>query len=271
MSDSFPELPAAATSAAARFATDHYELASFVGFVADLALRSDEVRRQAVEALADGDRIAGRPIKDYAIDESATAVAALRKHRQVLLQMAYCRGVDNFLTYITDLLHAVYVAQPGTLHAKAATRRGEVPESVPLDTILEHATMDDLLASLVERRVNDLSFKGIRALADYLSDRLAFDLFDSQDDLQRAVRIVEIRNLIAHNRGVVNRLFLARVADSDESTLGQPIVLDIDRLLNDLNFIVRSAFDTDIRAAEKWGLPTRRFPEGATQTASPQG
>jgi hypothetical protein len=72
----------------------------------------------------------------------------------------------------------------------------------PIDTILEHAAMDDLLASLVERRVNDLSFKGIRALADYLSDRLAFDLFDSQDDLQRAVRIVEIRNLIAHNRGL---------------------------------------------------------------------
>jgi len=127
MSDSFPELPAAATCAAARFASDHHELVSFVGFVADLALRTDEVRRQAVEALADGDRIAGRPIKDYAIDESMTAVAALRKHRQVLLQMAYCRGVDNFLTYITDLLHAVYVAQPGTLHAKARTDAAKSP------------------------------------------------------------------------------------------------------------------------------------------------
>ncbi len=60
------------------------------------------------------------------------------------------------------------------------------------------------------------------------------------------------------------------MADSDESTLGQSIVLDIDRLFNDLRFIVQSAFDTDIRAAEKWGLQTRRFPDATTQTASPQ-
>jgi hypothetical protein len=252
-----PDLPDAATDACARFATDHVRLMSFVGFVSGLALRADEVRRIAAEALAGGDRIAGREVEEYEIDENTTAVRALQRHREVLLEMAYTRGVDNFLTYISELLALVYGERPETLHAKGEPKRGGTAETVPLDTILEHSTMEDLIASLVERRVTDLSFKGLRALATYLSERLGFDLFEDEDDLRRAIRVVEIRNLIAHNRAVVNRVFLNRIEETEGFPLGRRVDLDVDRLFGDLSFLARSTFAIDTRAGEKWALPLR--------------
>jgi hypothetical protein len=218
-----------------------------------MATRVDEVRRSAAEALADGDRIAGREPKDYSIDEDKTAIAELRRHAQLLLQMSYSRAVDNYLAYLSELLWLLYSERPETLRARVEDTGGG--EKVALDVVLEHSTMDDLVGTLVEQRVTDLSFKGVRSLADYLGSRLKFDLYSDEERFHRAMAIVELRNLIVHNRAVVNRLYLSRVPDSPFA-LGDAVKLDVDDFFADIAFLAESVVDIDTRAVEKWGLTT---------------
>ena len=218
--------------------------------MADLATRAEEVQRIARNALADDDA------EDLQNTGDGPAITTLRKYRHVVLEMGYVRAVDNYLMYLSDLLALLYAERPETLRAMPRdARRGTSGESVPIEAIFEHSTMEDLVDTLVERRVTDLSFKGLGALSDYLSGRLGFSLYEGEDNYGRATRIVETRNVIVHNRGAVTRLYVARVGETNRA-VGEVIELSADEFFGDLNFLTRSAFDIDARAVAKWGLPT---------------
>jgi hypothetical protein len=248
--------PEKATAPCHRFFRDNSQLMSFVSYITTTATSADEMRRTAAEALAEGERLAGGDPSKYTLDKETMALAALRRHAQLLLQLAYSRAVDNYLAFLSELLRLLYSERPETLRARLDEgRRGAGTEAVPLELVLEHSTMDDLIGSLVERRVTELSFKGVGTLADYLAARLKFDLFCDESHLRRVVKIVELRNLIVHNRAVVNRLYKQRVPESDYP-LGHAIVLDVSEFGADLLFAAESVVDIDERAVQKWSLPT---------------
>ena len=120
--------------------------------------------------------------------------------------------------------------------------------------VLEYKNMDDLVAALAEARVNSLSYKGMRNLSKYLSERLGFRLFSDSEAENCAIEIVELRNLIVHNRGVVNRIVASRLP-SLSAGIGKPVPLDPAKVFSDLIFLIHSARDIDGRAADKFDLP----------------
>jgi hypothetical protein len=241
-----------------RFLTEHGRIVHFVGFVSGLAMRSDEVRKHATEALRSSyERTGDEPEKSIErFDEKRGALAELRRQSQLLLQMTLVRGVENYLAYLSELLALLFEGRPETMRAKldeGVQRRGDQPESVPLDLVLEHETMEDLIGSLVERRVTNLSNRGLYELASYLSGKLGFDLHDATR-LREITRAVEFRNLIVHNRAVVNRAFLRRLPDEDMG-LGDQLELDVESVFKVLSMLATELADVDERAIRKWQLP----------------
>ncbi|HEY8724212.1 MAG TPA: hypothetical protein VIL92_10195 [Gaiellaceae bacterium] len=179
------------------------------------------------------------------------------RHRDRLFEMALQRQVDQYLTYLSHLIALLFRSRPETLHAGPPGRQAET-EAVSLDVILQHATMEDLLNTVVERRVENLAYKGMGELADYLGQRLGFDLFASDDQRHMAVLVVEVRNIITHNRAVVNDTFVRRVKESPWA-VGQRIELDFQTHSGFMAFLESTAADIDRRAIEKWALPTIRI------------
>jgi hypothetical protein len=268
-----PDLPEELTEPGGRFARDVVELLGFVGFVSGLALHADEVRRVAGKALRDTARDAEeRAQREKALDEGNSVVKELRRHNPVLLQMTLGRLTDNFLTYLSQLLALLFRTRPETLRSR---------EAVQLDEVLAYDSMQSLIEALAERKVDRLAYLGMRELTDDLSEKLGFNLFERPDDLERAVEIIEIRNVIVHNRGAVNRRFLSRLP-AYPAEEGELISLTIERVLSELEFLTTAAFDIDARAAAKFGLatfasPGRTDPEarvrhngGTTGSAEPE-
>ena len=94
-------------------------------------------------------------------------------------------------------------------------------------------------------------------LAREIEDALfRFKLFEQNDDLRRAIQIVEVRNLIVHNRAIVNNLIVSRLPDLGLN-VGDPLELEYDQLWSDILFLAGSVADIDKRASQKWGLPPR--------------
>ena len=177
----------------------------------------------------------------------------LRKFLPLLEESTLARGVENFLTYIADLLSIVFKTRPEMLRSREQT--------VDIEFVLEHDSMDGLIDALADRRVERLAYSGVRDLADYLHDSLGFDLFTSEADLDSAVRIVEGRNVVVHNRAIVNRVYVSRVRDTPQK-IGERLSLDFDGLYRDLAFLATTVRDVDERAAEKWGIERSDFDEG---------
>jgi hypothetical protein len=119
----------------------------------------------------------------------------------LLAEMNWCRGVDNFLTFVSHLLGQIVRQRPETLKSS---------KTAPLELILSFDSMDSLVDHLAEKRVHDLAYAGLTKLNDVLLSELGFELFPLEEDLKRAILIVETRNIIVHNRAIVNDIYLKR-------------------------------------------------------------
>ncbi len=232
--------PRLATGPCSRFFDFDEEIGGFFVFFVRWTRRPDEMYEDVVK-LAYQDE----PEKLKALlAEPKGGESRVKRFARFVMEMMLVRGTDNFLTYLSELLALIFTSCPETL--KSA-------ETVKLDEVLQHATMDDLLKRLAERRVERLSYQGMKDLQKDLAEKLNFEIFPSFEPFSRAVRIIEIRNLFVHNRGIVNRTFQARTGDSSLA-IGSLFELGPHPLISDLDFLARSVLDIDERAALKFGL-----------------
>ena len=240
-----PAPPDPMSDACARFFHAHVELWRFIGFVSDLALRVDDMARLASEAVPPG--VSGRPVGGGAQAQASEGAMGrtLRGQRHVFLHMVLARAVDSYLAYLAELCVLLAVNNPRALGPG---------EGVPLELLIDHESVDEVVDALVRDRVFQLAAQGLEGLERWIADRFGFALFVEDAVRDRIVRLVEIRNLIGRHRGLATRRV---AASSREGRIrpGHPIELTVDQLFSDSSLLARSVADIDVRAADQFDLP----------------
>jgi hypothetical protein len=163
----------------------------------------------------------------------------------VMLEMVFCRSVDNYLGYVADLLAIIFQKQPNALRSDE--------DNVSHAFILSYSTMEELVAALAERRVSALTYKSLRELHKSLNKQLKFPLLEEGASLDDAVAIVEKRNLFVHNGGRVNSRYKRNVPSSSYQ-LNEKIRLDRFGLSKDFSVLLKATLQADKRAEEKFNL-----------------
>jgi len=220
------------TIAGMRFAAEHSRLI-------DLHLFFSEAKLEKLS----GTSIAETPA-------AIQLLAEMAEHDGLLAEVILCRTVDNYLCYVTELLALIYKARPETLRTSEQER---------LDFILQYESMDELRTAIAEKRVERLSYLGLRDLANHLQATMAFDLFLNAKDQDRASLLIEYRNLIVHTRGIVSTTS-ARKAKELRSMVGTRINIHPKSVRETRQFLENAVIDTDVRAAEKFALPVAKIP-----------
>ncbi len=177
-------------------------------------------------------------------DQAQDAIDAYRLSEQVLLQVLVSRCVDNFLSYVTELVALALSTKRHLL------KSGEM---VTFEEVLQYENMDDLILHLVEKRISDLSYKGMVPLQKDLIKRMDFALFGQTEALERAKRLNEVRNLIVHKRAVVDRVFLDRLRGYPAQP-GDVLKFDRSAVIDDVRFMRNAVRDIDARAAARFEL-----------------
>ena len=170
----------------------------------------------------------------------------LSQYDSLVTELTFCRMVDYYLLYLSELLALIFKTRPEALKSD---------DKVSVETILEYSTREELIAAITEQKVLDLSFKGVVALNEYLKRRLSFALFEREKSLQIAAELVENRNLYIHNRGIVNRRYLSRMPNSTLK-LGDHLTGETVGASRAASVILILVLATDTRAADKFGIPT---------------
>jgi hypothetical protein len=151
--------------------------------------------------------------------------------------------VDKFLNYVTDLLTLLYVVRPETLKSNETER---------LDFILEYTSMQELISAIAEKKVNELAFKSLKDLTDYLSKR-GFELFSSDSDKQYVSKLVEVRNIIVHNRGRIGKISVRRFPEFSDK-IGQVLDMKEYDTAAVYTFVSTCVRDIDNRAARHFQI-----------------
>lgn len=248
---SYSRAPERLTAVAYAFLSEYQRICGFVFYVIRLATGADERTRIANRALYEDSEPERYQEGEKDINEHGAVMELRKNHRTMVLEMMLSRGVENFLTYLSELLSMIFRTRPETLRSS---------DTVRLDMVLKHSSMNEFISYLAEKRVNQLSYQGMKDLASYLSKSLNFTILPESKDLDNAIRIIECRNLIVHNRAVVNTVFYERVAKAT-TPIGELLDLEYREVQNDIGFLAQCVFFIDSVAVEKFGLETIENPK----------
>ncbi|MDR8394444.1 hypothetical protein NC796_25080 [Aliifodinibius sp. S!AR15-10] len=133
------------------------------------------------------------------MDQNAKNIFDSTSYQVTIGQMIYSRAVDNFITYLKDLLAEIVNSKPEILKSKEKESR---------DFILSFDSLDDLKSAIAEKKIETLFYGGIKDIVDFFNNTLGFELFSDQQQFEKAQLSTKLRNLIVHNRGRVNNQFL---------------------------------------------------------------
>lgn len=175
-----------------------------------------------------------------------SAVAQMDIHSAILEEMLFCRRVNSFLTYLADLVTLIYEKYPKMLQSD---------KQISYRFCIEHHIVGDLIPAIAEKTVMELTHQNLDVLAKYLEKKLDLVLFTTKADLEKAALSVDIRNVITHNRGIVNRFFIQRHPQFEED-LGKRVVLGEQERREMLDTLGYRARQLDLRAIKKFRLET---------------
>jgi hypothetical protein len=166
--------------------------------------------------------------------EKARLFDLFEQHEEnVLLGAVYIRIVDSFLTYIADVLAEVHLAKPETLAAK----------EIKVARILNRK-QEDWLAELAEERVDSLVRGGFKSIIEDVGKNLGVRLAPDDRAMAAVVAAVEVRNVLVHNRGVVDRRAASKLK-LDASDIDGTLDIDEQKLVDTIQLLGAAARHID--------------------------
>jgi len=137
-------------------------------------------------------------------------------HEAAFSEMTFCRAVDLFSIFLDDLLLFVLKSQPQSLKSN---------EKLTTEEVLSCASMSEAIDVVAQRKVREISYKSIKDRMAYFDEKLGFNLELTSAHIKDIVLLYECRNLLVHNRGIVNSVFKKKVA---ECTLQEGDSIEVD-------------------------------------------
>lgn len=167
---------------------------------------------------------------------------------ETLFEVAFVRGVENYLCYIAEILK-------DTLRANHNIMKSE--EMVTLEQVLSWPDMPSFITWWADEKINKLSFGGFDDMSKFAQKRLKISLVpDMSDDVKYGVAA---RNILVHHRGIADEQFL-RTSGSKRWAVGQRIRVPHDFARRVGPALCSSVNHIDESLSSKYGLPRQEWP-----------
>lgn len=258
-----PQSQQIASEPLSRFFDCHISIFDFFFFGLSLATSIDRSRFVAAEALAIGGAEKHvRYFEELKLNKDAT-LQRLTGFSELQSENMCIRLVDNFVNYLSEMIQACMIKRPEILRSK---------EMISIEDILRFSTRKELVAHLVDRKLNELTYGGIREIDRFLLERTGIRVATAQEKDKLSFAI-EVRNIHTHNRGRVSDITLRRLAGVEHGyqlTKGQYFHAGYDTIVEISNNIASIARRLDEQLAPKFRLRTKTYQSWRAQR-SPTG
>jgi hypothetical protein len=206
---------------------------------------SDYVTAIAKQALEGPENLAIKSPGELAETAPGPRTLHIRKNRQLFLELFLTRLVDSFQCYIVAIIREVLNVQPRVLISAQPT--------LSLEYVFQFQNLEELRADVVEAKVNDLSYQGFQKLKQWCVDRGIPIVVDPELE-PRLVELISIRNIISHNRGIIDKKYL-RTVPSSTFELGARREISVGELFEAEAILNQVVAETDVSIQSQFGLP----------------
>lgn len=152
-------------------------------------------------------------------------------------QMVFCRMVDSFTTYLSEILFCIGQRRPEAL-CNAAQERPMSAEQ---------------LRAAADQRVDRLSRGSSGDLLTFFRDALGIQAFDGEAHAERVELAIALRSLHVHHRGRIHSRFAKRWRVSRHA-IGRPFDLPDDLLRKTASDLLAAGTRIDRQAVDDFGV-----------------
>jgi uncharacterized protein YutE (UPF0331/DUF86 family) len=214
----------------------------FFDFILTVVANMDYASYLARSALEDKEPIYKNP-NELVADEPGKMTKTLRKYRQEILEMFFCRVIDNFQNYLVDVITEILKVKPYILSSKEPT--------ISMEQILNKGSIEELLQEIIESKVNSLSYKGFKTINEWCKKKgIPLEVSDKLDIM---VEFIALRNIIVHNRTIIDKKFISTVKRTDLK-IGEKFKITTDYFFEAIKVINQVVIRTDRKILEKFNL-----------------
>jgi hypothetical protein len=156
-------------------------------------------------------------------------------------ETVFTRLVDNFQSYVVEIITNAFDNNPNMI----------VNHKIDGNLVFNFSDIHELRIAVIEQMATKYSYLNVVDLDNELRSRFGFFLFAKRITKYRLRRIIEVRNLIIHNRSKINRKFID-AAGSKFDVYGQLVRLGNTRLMD--RYLINLAADIDQRAQQQFNI-----------------
>lgn len=244
----YPHHDTVCTDAFSRFLGEYHANLDLFFFVIRLVANADNARVTASKALLMGE---GDPTKrlhyEKSIAQPDMMLDQLKNHSTVQSRNLTNGIVNAFQRYFSSIINSAALKRPEIISSS---------QTIKIDDVLRFKKHKELIAFIIDRKINEISYGGLIDMEKYFDDRLGVRMFpdNRQRDLLRL--FVEARNINVHNGGIVNDIFLSRVGTVDgfSYTKGKTFHVNLDALVTLSENAMHVAMHIDATVGAKFGL-----------------
>lgn len=126
-------------------------------------------------------------------------------------------------------------------------------KQIDYGTIFEVSSKEDLLAKLVDRELNEIKYKNVAEWFSYLDKLVGLPEF-TKEELDKLSEAKACRDILVHNAGVANKIYIRKSGDAARFDEGQKIDVSGDYTKDTWSLLVKmliKTIDPVIEKAEK--------------------
>lgn len=164
------------------------------------------------------------------------------KEGRVLSRILFTSMVDNFETYLSDILFEIYLAKPETLKSE---------QLVKVEDVLNCADIQEFITFWAKQKIGKLQKGSVKG---FISDNAQIKELNilnknAQDEIEK---ILQIRHLYSHRNGIVDDKFLKYYPTG--FSIGVEHQMTTDEILDKMEYLSNIADKIDLAAISKYSL-----------------
>ncbi|HEU5378254.1 MAG TPA: RNA-binding domain-containing protein [Ktedonobacteraceae bacterium] len=161
---------------------------------------------------------------------------------KILSRILFSSFVDNFETYLSDLLYEIFLANPQTLKSK---------QQVTIEEVLNYSDLQDFIKYYAKQKISKLQKGSVKGFIQ--ENRQIRDIMVLDDNYQNDIeKILQIRHLYSHRNGIVDEKFLQYYAGQFDLNIEHQ--MSISEICDKLQYLAEAAQRIDVAAAAKYRL-----------------
>jgi hypothetical protein len=175
----------------------------------------------------------------YPVDAS---IPTVNQEGKILSRILFSSFVDNFETYLSDLLYEIFLAIPDTLKSSS---------TVTIKEVLSCSDLQEFVNYLAKQKIGKLQKGSVKG---FISDNTQIKDLNVIDNLKQneIEKILQIRHLYSHRNGVVDEKFLQYF--TGEFNLNLEHQMSIDEICEKLFYLAEISHQIDLAAVSKYSL-----------------